>query len=349
MAARTLGGMSLVRESRIFVGVASCAVACASAPSSPPPPAPPPVVLAPIATSAPVAVDAGATRARAPSRCRAPAPGEVSDDDTPRVRGTKGDVVMLEWLEARGVGNESALSFLASRYGLGADHAEAVFAYDRCGTLTVGDRAEEAILCTPAIPWTIVQTHAVVLVVRNKRPAVVLDVGLGMVALDFPDAHWLDLGVSAAPDGRTIELRDRAPNGTKLVRALSECRAREAELDTCEDLLVSEAPDPKTLFVTTPSGSSMMTTSFHDCPLMLGRDGKVQVVRDTPQSPLGDGPIELRDCAGGRPPMLEMQRSLGTSSPEMRNDARRALAFFDKTCAQRGTWTWKGERFVKGP
>ena len=189
------------------------------------------------------------------------------------------------------------------------------------------------------------QVHALALVVRSKRPAAVLDVGVGMVAMDFPDARWLDLSLLVAADGRSIELKDRAPDGKMLVEAPSRCRAEEKHIAECEKKLAAH-PNPVSL--AHPAGKHDETIdSLDDCPLYRD-NGRIAVFRQTN----GDSPIsillaKLHDCAGGRAGLEAMQRELARGPADARVEGRRSLVFFDKTCAQRGRYAWQEARFVK--
>lgn len=339
-----------------LAAMASAAMACsgcggntASTPRSPGVDASTPPPVPPTSRRAEITKDAGAAPRALARRCPAPGLGEISDDDSPRIRGGTEGVGLLEWLAARGVDRATALSWLATRYGPGVDgsFAEAAFGSVPCRSLSVGDRAEEALLCEHMIPDSLVTGHAAVLVVRRSRPVAVFDVGLGIMALDAPDTHWLDLALAVADDGRTIELRDRAPDGTTLVTPPSACRAREAELDACEEQLAA-APDPESLAHRGLALGSESSDLHGGCPFYRGADGKIRVERDVRvRSPAY--PATLHDCSGGRARLVELQRLLATGPPSMRAAARSALAFFDRSCAQRGTWVWQRDRFVKTP
>jgi hypothetical protein len=165
-----------------------------------------------------------------------------------------------------------------------------------------------------------------------------------MQALDFPDARWLDLALSVRDGGRTMELRDRAPDGTRLVAPPSACRAREALLDDCEAKLAVE-PNPES-FGIGPNGVEGFRF-FHGCALRRDADGKIRVARDADTGPFWPAyPATLHDCAGGRARIAEMEREVA-GVPSERAEARASVAFFDKACRDRGVWTWKVDRFVK--
>jgi hypothetical protein len=42
-----------------------------------------------------------------------------------------------------------------------------------------------------------------------------------------------------------------------------------------------------------------------------------------------------------------MERDLAGAPADARAEAKQSLVFFDKTCAQRGRYAWKKDRFVK--
>ena len=83
---------------------------------------------------------------------------------------------------------------------------------------------EEAIICeTPGFD-SLMPVTALALVVRKKKPVAVLDVGIELRAMDFPDSRFLDLQIAFAPDFTSLDLRDRAPTGSTLVLAPSRVR-----------------------------------------------------------------------------------------------------------------------------
>jgi hypothetical protein len=238
---------------------------------------------------------------------------------------------LMPWLEARGVTRASALSWYAQHFHDDLGHAEAVFGYLSCYPVTVGDAAEEAVACETAETYTWMRIHGVVLVVRKKRLTSVLDVGLGMRALDWPDSRQLDLTLAFESGGRAVTLRERAPDGTLLVESPSDCRAREAFFDSCEDALAKRIdPDPS-------------------CPITIGPNaGEKSVVRQLPSGPLGEGKAALHDCASARASLKEaIDEMKGTRGP-LTDDARGASAFVERTCSGLGRYVWKGDRFVRG-
>jgi hypothetical protein len=287
-------------------------------------------------------------RAERPSSCQPPAPGTTSDDESPTIRGATGSLDLVEWLGARGVGREAAFAWLTAHYGpqLTREHAETAFSYSRCGALRVGEPAEEALVCEHAVPTSLMQVHALAVVVRSKRPVAVLDVGVGIVAMDFPDARWLDLTLTLDPDGRSATLEDRAPDGTTLVEARSACLAHEKFLAECDDKLAAH-PNPESFTQKVGGGEAFAT--LDDCPLHRRKDGRIAVLQrsEMQQQPFAAVPAKLHDCAGGREALKGLQRELAQAPAEARADARQSLAFYDKSCAQRGRWVWSKDRFVR--
>lgn len=202
--------------------VAACAPAAAppvEKPAAPLPP-PPPVVVS--------AVDAGAPAPPVKaSQCKALGSNEVSDDDHPAVAGLGPDVMLDEWLTARGADVDVIYKSWGARHGQSRDDAS-VSIESSCRTATVGDPAEEAIVCATNSRALLNAQTLLGLVVRNKKPVMVFEVPLGVVALDWPDQHQLDLAfVLHAPT--RLEVRERAPDGAVLVLAPSECLAAEKE------------------------------------------------------------------------------------------------------------------------
>lgn len=175
--------------------------------------------------------------------------GATSDDDNPVISGGAAPAEVLAWLEARGVEAPAASSWYAKRYKVDATLAEALLGNARCESLTVGDPAEEALACHHFVSFGVTQGHAVILVVRKKKIVAVLDVGIDMASLDEGD-HVLDLALRIDPDGKRVELKDRAADGTTVVVGQKECKR-----------LVSEGVDPSTL----RSGLGDGPPVLHDC------------------------------------------------------------------------------------
>jgi hypothetical protein len=333
----------VTRRSLVLIALVACA-------KRPPDPGPAPLrVEPPVASrsSAPPPAASSAPPLAPRSACHPPAPGTTSSDVTPAVRGATGEVELLPWLDARGVGRAAALGWFAARYGPGLtkEHAEAAFGGAYCGTLRVGDPPEDALVCELGVPTLIMQVHALILTVRAKRPVAVLDVGLGMIAMDFPDARWLDLSLAIAPDGRSAELADRAPDGTVLVEPESACREQERRDAECEAKLAAH-PDPESL--ARKMGAGEVFSPLDGCMVHRKKDGRIAVVRRGDMSPMiRTYPATLHDCSGGREGLVSMQREVAQSAPAQRKEAREALAFFDRSCAARGRWVWQRDRFVK--
>lgn len=137
------------------------------------------------------------------------------------------------------------------------------------------------------------QVHALVLVVRSKRPVAVLDVGLSMQALDFPEARHLDLALTFDADGRGVELAERAPEGSTLVEARSACREREARFGACEAALARGE------------------TPADDCPIVKDEQGTPRVTRDMPMGGRGTR-AALHGCAWATAQLRETQRESGS-------------------------------------
>lgn len=281
-----------------------------------------------------------------PSKCVGLGTDEISEDETPSFGGAalakKEPVDFYEWIEAHGVKKPAAFAFLASYFGSGitAQDAETYF-YGTCRELEVGDKKEAAVVCAQGLPEGLVAGHAVAYVVRNKRLAVVLDVGIHLLALDWPDARWLDLALEFK-DGNTVVLRDRAPEGSTLVAPPSECIAQEKRLDQCEKDWPNEK-DPESYSQKMGNGEGLRYFQDH-CPLERGPDGKLRISRREVQMPMGMYPAHIHDCAGGRPPLVS---ALKDAPPDQRAEWNRSMRFFDKSCKQRGNYVWKGDRFVK--
>lgn len=257
--------------------------------------------------------------------CPPPAPGNVSEDDTPQLRGGRGKAKTTDWLAARGVARPAAIAWYVGRFHVDRSLADSLFGEIECSTLTVGDASEEALLCAHTLTYSFTQTRALVVVVRAKRPIAVLDVGLALGALDFPEARHLDLALAVDPDGRGAELADRAPEGTTLIEPPSLCRMREARFDQCE---AAHAKGEKT------EGW---------CPFVEDGDGGKRLAREVSFGGMGY-PATLHDCAAAIPNMRELENGLSGS---MKKETHDAVVFVEKACKDRGRYVWKGDRFVR--
>jgi len=315
------------------LSLGSAASGCGSRGPSPSPPRSPPAAASALALAiTPVGSVPPRAAPRKPDVCASLAPGQISDEDTPSLRGGTGELLTaFEWLEARGVGHAAALAWYVGRFradtALDANLAEVLFGGARCREMTVGDRNEEAVVCEHALSYSFAQARALVLVVRNKRPVPVLDLGLGMRALDFPDVRHLDLALRVAADGKTAELRERAPEGSTLVEPPSSCREREAALDACETALASGAPP------------------LPSCPIVT-RGGTQVVARDV-KTPFAPFPANVHGCAWAREELARVARDVGPSPGSFRKEVKDATAFVERSCKERGAYAWKGDRFVR--
>lgn len=322
---------------------AACSTSAPPAPTSSPPPA------------RQLASASGVVRAPAPpapvpsgdryeSECPPPRPGSVSDDETPAFDVPGTETALLPWLAARGVGEAKALAWLAKRHGLVVDDVAALASMP-CRALAVGPDAEPALACEHAVTYTLAQSVALVVVVRDRSPVTLLQLGLGVRALDFPDAHWLNLALSYR-DGAFV-LRDRAADGTTLVEPPSICRARAQQRDACAEALAAE-PHPERLAHATAGGETFDALGGN---CMVHRDPKTKtiVVWDPTRAASGFSayPAELHDCAGGLAKLTEAQRASSRSAPGDRVEWTRAVRFATRACESRGTWTWSKGTFVK--
>ena len=142
-----------------------------------------------------------------------------------------------DWLEARGVKQAAFRAFVRAQDPKNMEDFDADTIWevdDGCGTLTVGDKKEDALVCSLAVRTSLMRYSAVVVVVRNKRPVSVLDLGYALPAMDWPDARWLDLQLAFSNGGLEADLHDRAKAGSVLVRAPSDCRKHFARYLACE-------------------------------------------------------------------------------------------------------------------
>jgi hypothetical protein len=236
---------------------------------------------------------------------------------------------VMPWLEARGVSRATALAWYRGRYGVDKELAEGMFGNLECNQATLGDDAEEAAVCETEITYSWMQIRAFAIVVRKGRLTPVLDVGLGMRALDWPDSRHLDLALSFSPDGRSATLRDRAPDGTRLVEAPSVCRARETTLDKCEDALANHAA---------PEGF---------CPFVVDDLGHRRVARGRDSLPMMEGlPTTLHDCAQAKSDLKSTEAEMSKQGGWIANEAHVASRFIQRTCNEVGIYVWKNGRFV---
>lgn len=261
-------------------------------------------------------------------------PGEVSEDETPSIVGTRGRTNAGAWLEARGISKAAFGAWVKARDRKNLDDfdVDSIFdGEDSCATMTVGDKAEEALVCTFAVRTSIMRYSAVAFVVRNRRIAVVLDAGFALPAMDWPDARWLDLQVTFAPGGLEADVHDRAAAGAVLVPAPSACRENFARYLACE----------KAHRDGTPLDSM--------CPLTMDATGKSTFGHHSLEplpSPMGADHVELHGCATALPKLAELVRRSAPGdiyAAEFRDDR----AFAVRSCNARGHYVWKGGRFVR--
>lgn len=262
-------------------------------------------------------------------RCPPPGPGKVSDDDTPVLRGGKEQVRVFDWLDARGVSKTAAIAWYVRRHGGDPALAEITFGEAFCQSIVVGDAREDAMVCEDAQTYLWMRVRALVLAVRNKQIVPLLEVGLGMRSLDFPDARHLDLALTIDDDGKSITLADRAPEGTLLVEPPSFCREREADLDACEAALAKGDTLPPA------------------CPTVTGTDGKRRIEREPGVPSVIPAEIALHDCDAALPTMRALQKEIATADSDTRKQARDALGFLERTCKERGRYVWSRDRFVR--
>jgi hypothetical protein len=267
-----------------------------------------------------------------PSHC-VKRPGTVSDDDAPTVRGARAEIEVLPWFAARGVAKNSVLAWFAARQGDRTGVEESAESFS-CRPLQVGAPAEEALFCEYWVRNDLMLHRGALLVARGGRPTALLDVGLGVQAMDFPEARWLDLAITFAPDGLSAELADRAPEGSTLVEAPSRCVERERQADECEAKLAAADPSAE--------------IKLDGCPLVRGPDGKYHIARVTPSMMTTMGyPATLHGCAAARANLRSSAADLASSPAPLRAGFKSAIAFADKSCAQRGRWSWQGGRFAQ--
>lgn len=243
-----------------------------------------------------------------PTRDCALAPGQISDDDTPTFKGVTHSERMLDWLAAHGIKTADAIKWDVARTGkkLDAERAEIALGEAPCFSFMI--EKEEALVCaTPGLD-TVMPWSALGIVVRNKKPVVVLETGVQLRALDEPSVRYLDLQLDFATDFKSFELKDRAAPGATLVEAPSVCAAHQKMLEECLARLTSGEGD----------------TSL--CPIVTDEYGQKRVNAAQSQDPAY--PAEVYGCA---------------NVPA----EQRASAFVRRSCAARGKWKWIGGRYVK--
>lgn len=86
---------------------------------------------------------------------------------------------------------------------------------------------------------------------------------------------------------------------------------------------------------------------FDGCALERGPNGKIRTVRMDLYANHFALPAVLHGCAAARAQVAQTTRDVATAPPEIRKEVRDTVAFVEKSCAQRGTWAWQGDRFVK--
>ncbi len=323
----------------IAIVTAVLVVACASRHASTPTPTkeaaprmPMPITSARAHAVAVAVTDAGAPAE--PDSCPPLQPNEVSNDETPSIMGTSAPIKAGDWLAARGVSKAAFRTFVRSRDPRNLDDFDADSLYDgdeSCPTLTVGDKSEDALVCTLAVRTSIMRYSAVAFVVRSKRIAPVLEVGYALPAMDWPDARWLDLQVSFLAGGLAVDVHDRAKPGAVLVSPPSYCRAHVARHHTCERAHREGSPLDDV------------------CPQVMDASGKTTFGHwpKTPwPSPMGGDRAELRGCAEALPKLDELVKET-TPKDIYAAEFRADRAFAVRSCEARGHYVWKGNKFVR--
>lgn len=319
------------RAHATFASLAVVAVvACGSRPA--PTPAPPTPLPVPVGSAKP-APTVAAKPTTPSSPCRPLAPGEISEEDTPSIAGVSKKVNAGTWLGARGVTKAAFRTWVRSREPRFLEDFDADSLYDNddsCETLTVGDKAEDALVCTLSVRTSIMRFSASAFVVRNKRIVSVLEVGYALPAMDWPDARWLDLQLVFEPGGLEADLHDRAPAGTVLVPPPRYCKDHYARYLACEEAHRNGAP-------------------LQDvCPMVM-ENGKTFHGHHTPtpgESPMGGDRVDLQGCAQALPKLEELIKQ--TSPKDMfAAEFRADRAFAVKACNARGHYVWTDGRFVR--
>jgi hypothetical protein len=197
----------------------------------------------------------------------------------------------------------------------------------------VGDKSEDALVCTLAVRTSIMRYSAVAFVVRNKHIVPVLEVGYALPSMDWPNARWLDLQLTFSASGLEADLHDRAKPGTVLVLPPSYCHEHFKRYLACEQAHRDGVP------------------SIEVCPQQMDSSGKFSFGHMSPtprEDPIVGGPIELLGCAEALPNLDEQVKQTkgnDVSAAEFRDDR----AFAIRSCKARGRYMWKGGRFVRGP
>lgn len=270
-----------------------------------------------------------------PDPCPPLAANEVSDDETPSIAGASGKTVAGPWLEARGITKAAFRAWVRARDPkfLEDFDADSVFDYEgHCRSLTVGDKREDALVCTFAVRTSIMRDSAAVFVVRNKRIVSVLDVGFALRAMDWP-VRWLDLQLTFSASGLEADLHDRAKPDTLLVMPPRVCHEHFERYLACE-----KAHRDGVLSETT-------------CPAQTDASGKLSFGHMTPtpgEDPILGGPIELFGCDKALEGVDRVVQE--TKSDEMfAGEYRDGRTFAMRSCKARGHYVWKGDRFVRAP
>ena len=268
--------------------------------------------------------------------CPSPGKNEISDDDTPSISGTSQRVKAGDWLAARGITKAAFRAWVRSRDAKTLDDFDADSIFDNeesCQTMTVGDRSEDALVCTLAVRTSIMRYSATAFVVRSKRIVPVLEVGYALPAMDWPDARWLDLQLTFSPGGREADLGDRGKPGTVLVAPARFCHEHVQRHVACEKAHREGAPLDD---VCPRQMDSSSKTSFGHWPAT------------PPASPMGGDRVELQGCAEALPKLDALVKSTSPGDT-YRAEFREDRAFAVKSCNARGHYVWKGDRVVRSP
>ena len=288
--------------------------------------------------AAPASTDASGTDAGGGATADAPADALFRDTE-PRTRGVGPEARAWDWFAAHGIARGPLLAWYRAQFRscrpelaerlLDAPHYMA----------RVGAPAEDVLYGEHHDECEIDRARAYLIAVRGGKPAVVLDVPLGLQSGD-EDIHFVDLALVLAPDGLSAVLSDRAPDGTSMFEPTSWIAQREAHIALCEGKIDAGQPVQSQHVDLTGQGEPW-------CPLSPSSDGKRRVDREAfvaLDRQRGHYPVTLRDCASAAAREQETLKNGAASDIESASARAKAIAL---SCAMRGTWQWRDGRFVR--
>lgn len=168
----------------------------------------------------------------------------MSDDTSPTLKGFGESANDEAWAKAHGLNPKAVAAWWGAHEKLTADDASR--SSHGCQEAKVGDPAEDALFCTWGSRELLDLRTLTGFVVRNKKLTLVVELPLGSVQLDRAEDHQLDLAATLTSPVE-LELKERAPDNTPLVMAMSYCLDMEKKGVPVESMTPPQSGFPQPL------------------------------------------------------------------------------------------------------